>query len=63
MDGLSIDNMQQVKLGVHIAQAAFIFLSWCIMIGVFHDALLIVGGPAWFFTLVCGLLSTANFSS
>jgi hypothetical protein len=54
MDFLSIDNMQRGKLAVHIAQAVFIFISWCIVIGVFHNALFIYGGPAWFFALVCG---------
>jgi len=52
MDFFSIDNLQRLKLAVHITQAIFIFLSWCIMIGVFHNAFLIDGGPAWFFTLV-----------
>jgi hypothetical protein len=63
MDFLSIDNMQRGKLAVHIAQALFIFISWCIMIGVFRNALLIVGGPAWFFTLVNWFLSVFESTS
>ncbi len=63
MDFLSIDNLQRGKLVIHIAQAVFIFVSWCIMIGVFRNAFLVVGGPAWFFTLVCWPLSAANFTS
>jgi len=61
MDFFSIDNMQRGKQAVHIAQAVFIFLSWCIMIGVLHNAFLIVGGPAWFFTLVRGPLIYRGF--
>jgi hypothetical protein len=60
---ISIDNMQRLKLSVHIVQAVFIFLSWCIIIGVFHNALLIVGGPAWFFALVCRALPTVETTS
>jgi hypothetical protein len=54
MDFLSINNMQTIKLGLHIAQGFLIFISWCLMIAVFHNAFLIVGGPAWYFTLVYG---------
>jgi len=63
MDSLSIDNMQRGKLAVHIAQAVFIFISWCIMIGVFHNALLVYGGPAWFFALVNWSLSVFESTS
>jgi hypothetical protein len=63
MDFFSIDNMQRGKQAVHIAQAVFIFISWCMMIAVFHNAPLIFGGPAWFFALVCGPLSAADSAS
>jgi hypothetical protein len=49
----SVDNLQQIKRAVHIAQALFIFVAWVIMIAVFHSALLIDSRPGWYFGLVC----------
>jgi hypothetical protein len=57
MDFFTIDNMQRGKRAVHIAQAVFIFISWCMMIAVLHNALFVVGGPIWYFILVCSYFS------
>jgi len=45
-------HFQNIKLGVHIAQAAFIFVAWAIEIAVFKakDSK-IDGRPGWFFGL------------
>jgi hypothetical protein len=45
-------NLQTIKLGVHIAQAVLIFITWALEIAVFHDAASIDGRPGWYFGLV-----------
>ncbi len=45
-------NLQKIKLGVHITQAAFIVVSWVIEIVVFHDSATIDGRPGWYFGVV-----------
>jgi len=51
--GLELDanNLQKIKLGVHIAQAVLIFVTWALEIAVFHDAASIDGRPGWYFGL------------
>lgn len=53
MGFFSVDNMQRIKLAVHIIQAIFIFVSWCMLIAVFRGAIYVYGGPIWSFVLVC----------
>lgn len=52
--GLEFDahNLQKIKLGVHIAQAVLIFITWALEIAVFHNASSIDGRPGWYFGLV-----------
>lgn len=53
MDGFfSIDNLQRLKLGVHIAQVVFIFAAWCIMIAFFRNTVYIAPSANWYFALV-----------
>jgi hypothetical protein len=47
-----VHNLQKIKLGVHITQAAFIVISWVTEIVVFRDAASIDGRPGWYFGLV-----------
>lgn len=51
-----VHQFQKIKIGVHIAQAVFIFVSWAIEIAVFKakDSK-IDGRPGWYFGLVCDL--------
>lgn len=49
--------MQKIKLGVHIAQAALIVVSWILEILVFRSSAKIDGRPGWFFGLVGRLLN------
>ncbi|KUJ19753.1 uncharacterized protein LY89DRAFT_731009 [Mollisia scopiformis] len=44
-------NLQKIKLGVHIAQAVLIFVTWAMEIAVFHDAESIDGRAGWYFGL------------
>jgi len=44
-------NLQTIKLGVHIAQAVLIFITWALEIDVFHNASSIDGRPGWYFGL------------
>jgi len=53
-----VHNLQKIKLGVHIAQAIFIVLSWVIEIVVFNKASSIDGRPGWYFGL-CFLTAPA----
>lgn len=46
------NNLQTIKLGVHIGQAVLIFVSWALEIAVFHNAASIDGRPGWYFGLV-----------
>lgn len=46
-----VHNLQKLKLAVHIAQVAFITISWIAEIIVFHDAASIDGRPGWYFGL------------
>lgn len=45
-------NLQTIKLGVHIAQAVLVFITWALEIAVFHNASSIDGRPGWYFGLV-----------
>jgi hypothetical protein len=47
-----VHNLQKIKLGVHITQAAFIVVSWVIEIVVFNKSAAIDGRPGWYFGLV-----------
>jgi hypothetical protein len=47
-----VHNIQKIKLGVHITQAAFIVVSWVIEIVVFNKASSIDARPGWYFGLV-----------
>ncbi len=47
-----VHNLQKIKLGVHIAQAALIVISWVVEIVVFNKASSIDGRPGWYFGLV-----------
>jgi hypothetical protein len=47
-----VHNLQKYKLGLHIAQAAFIVISWVLEIVVFRDATKVDGRPGWYFGLV-----------
>lgn len=47
-----VHNLQKMKLGVHIAQAAFIVVSWVIEIVVFNKAATTNGKSGWYFGLV-----------
>jgi len=51
--GLEFDvhNLQKIKLGVHISQAALIFISWILEIIVFNKSASIDGRPGWYFGL------------
>lgn len=49
-------NLQTIKLGVHIAQAVLIFVTWALEIDVFHNAKSIDGRPGWYFGLVGSLV-------
>jgi hypothetical protein len=53
-----VHNLQKIKLGVHITQAAFIVISWVTEIVVFHDAAHIDGRPGWYF----GVVRPLNFA-
>ncbi|KAF4630455.1 hypothetical protein G7Y89_g7686 [Cudoniella acicularis] len=44
-------NLQKIKLGVHLAQAALIAVSWIIEITVFRSSAKIDGRPGWYFGL------------
>jgi len=46
-----VHNIQKIKLAVHIAQAAFMFVSWVLEIVVFRTAASIDGRPGWYFGL------------
>ncbi|KAI9733504.1 MAG: hypothetical protein M1818_007252 [Claussenomyces sp. TS43310] len=51
---LSADTLPKIKTGIHIAQAVFIFVAWCIMIAIFRsDAH--IGGAAGFYFGLCFL--------
>jgi hypothetical protein len=52
------DILPNVKLGLHIAQAVFAFIVFCLEISVFRapDAL-IVGNNGWTFAVVSHILS------
>jgi hypothetical protein len=54
-----VHQFQYIKIGVHVAQGLFIFVSWAIEIAVFKakDSK-IDGRPGWYFGLVCCLLLT-----
>jgi hypothetical protein len=47
-----VHNLQKYKLGLHIAQAAFIIVSWVLEIVVFRSAAKVDGRPGWYFGLV-----------
>lgn len=48
-----VHQFQTIKLGVHITQAVFIFVSWAIEIAVFKAKnSKIDGRPGWYFGLV-----------
>ena len=47
-----INALQKQKLAVHIAQAAFIVVSWVLEIIVFNKAKSIDGRAGWYFGLV-----------
>ena len=49
-------QLQKIKLGVHIAQAVLIVISWILEIMVFTSSAKIDGRPGWFFGLVCTAL-------
>ena len=56
-----IHQFSTIKLGLHLAQALFIFVSWAVEIAVFKaDKSVIDGRVGWHFGLVCfSLLLTA----
>jgi hypothetical protein len=45
-------QFQHIKLGLHVAQSVFIFVSWCITIAVFRSSASIDGRAGWYFGLV-----------
>lgn len=46
-------HFMHIKLGLHVAQFALIFVGWIIEITVFTSSAKIDGRPGWFFALVC----------
>lgn len=45
-------QFQHIKLGVHIAQAALMAVSWCLCIAVFRSSATDMGRLGWYFGLV-----------
>jgi len=58
-----VHNIQKIKLGVHITQAAFIVVSWVIEIVVFNKASSIDARPGWYFGLVSNPILSAKTPS
>jgi hypothetical protein len=56
-------QFQHIKLGLHVAQSVFIFVSWCITIAVFRSSASIDGRAGWYFGLVRPLHSHPLFRS
>lgn len=47
-----IHQFQNIKLGVHVAQAAIMAVAWCICIAVFRSSADVDGRLGWYFGLV-----------
>ncbi len=50
-----VHQFPNIKLGVHIAQAVFIAIAWCLEIAVFRSSADIDGRAGWYFGLVRSL--------
>jgi hypothetical protein len=53
---LGVHHFQHIKLGVHIAQAVVMFISWILCIAVFRSTAIVDGRLGWFFGMVRILL-------